>query len=258
MHKRYSLVVLFLLLLLFVPQRTLHAAGNDSQPTLADFDQAVLTARQHMRQFCSLIQEVIRQEERTTVQKALKEITAAADQWQTVQEAFATTPPAEYAGDPQFAAGLKTIALLLDEMRSDVEAGKYKISFFNCAFTCGLFVKMHEENGLVYAADRLFHLRKSVKTAAAAANNNNNNDDGVDGVSNLLQVMQQQRDRVLAAPCPVADDAEKCKQYQAEVKTIAGLIDELTLNLANEHPQAAKEIMPRLLSTINRAYGLAL
>lgn len=252
MYKRNPLTVLFLLLLLFLPQLTLHAAENDSQPTLADFDQAVLTARQHMRQFCSLVQEFMKQEESTTVQKALAEITAASGQWQNLQETFTSTPPVEYAGDPQFTVRLKTIALLLDEMRSNVEAGKYKMSFFNCAFTCGLFVKMHEENGLVYAADRLFHLRKSVKAAAAAVNN------GVDGVSKLLQVMQQQRDRVLAAPCPAANDAEKCKKYQAEVKTIAGLIDELTLNLANEHPQAVKEIMPRLLSTINRAYGLAL
>jgi hypothetical protein len=138
-------------------------------------------------------------------------------------------------------------------MEAHLAASRFKASFQTCGFACGLFVQMHEENGLVYALDRLFHLRKTVKTASAAAQNN-----GLAGVRELLPVMQQQRDRVLQAPCPAAESAEKCQQFRAALKSLSTKLDDLALAVARENQSELASLFAALMKEINSAYGLAL
>jgi len=92
-----------------------------------------------------------------------------------------------------------------------------------------------------------------VKTASAAAQNN-----GVAGVRELLPVMQQQRDRVLQAPCPAPEIAENCQSYRTAIKSLSTKVDDLALAVAAENLAELVPQLTGLMKDINTAYGLAL
>ena len=52
-------------------------------------------------------------------------------------------------------------------MEKALAAGDARRSLQSCSFGCGLFVAMHEQNGLNYALDKLYHLRADIKTTEA-------------------------------------------------------------------------------------------
>lgn len=74
----------------------------------------------------------------------------------------------------------------------------------------------------------------------------------------LLPVMQQQRDRVLQAPCPAPENSEKCRSYRVASKARSAKLDELALALAAENQAELASICSALMKDINAAYGLAL
>lgn len=226
---------------------------SPNSKTLKEFDAAVTQSRVEMRQYCALVQELMKAPEDEKQQTALAHLRQAIALWKQVQQQYQQNPPATYAADKQFPARLADMMSQLQEMEAHLTAGRFKESFQTCGFACGLFVQMHEENGLVYALDRLFHLRKTVKTASVAAQNN-----GAAGVRELLPVMQQQRDRVLQAPCPAPENAEKCQSYRTAIKALSAKLDELALALAAENQVEMAPILSSLMKDINTAYGLAL
>lgn len=242
--------------LIFIIAYTNLAGGGIPAPaaeTLKEFDTAVAHSRTEMRQYCALVQKLMQAPDSEKQQTALAHLNNAIDLWKQVQQQYQQNPPAAYTADKQFAVRLADIMSQLREMQTHLAAGRFKASFQTCGFACGLFVRMHEENGLVYALDRLFHLRKTVKTASAAAQNN-----GVAGVRELLPVTQQQRDRVLQAPCPAPENAETCRQFRAAIQSLAAKVDELTLAVAGKNQAELAPILSSLMKDINTAYGLAL
>jgi hypothetical protein len=224
---------------------------SDSK-ALKEFDSAVAHSRVEMRQYCALVQELMKAPDSEKQQTAIAHLRKAIELWKQVQQQYQQNPPAAYAADKQFAARLADMMSQLQEMEAHLAAGRFKASFQTCGFACGLFVQMHEENGLVYALDRLFHLRKTVKTASVAAQNN-----GLAGVRALLPVMQQ-RDRVLQAPCPAPENAEKCQSYRAAIKALSAKLDELAVTVAGENQAELASLFAALIKDVNTAYGLAL
>lgn len=233
-------------------------AAETSEPTppkLKEFDSDVTNCRREMRAYCAIAQELMAAKEPVAEKQAaamihLKEAQA---QWAAVRAKYQSNPPTEYAHDMRFKVRLAEIADSMDDMVAHLEAGRAKRSFQSCGFACGLFVSMHEENGLPYALDKLFHMRKSVKAAVAV-----NNSVGIEGVQKVLPDLMLLRNRVLTAPCPSADDAPGCQEYQAALKVMSSQMDDLVMAVSRQDTEAASRFLGNLLESCNKAYGLAL
>ena len=183
----------------------------------------------------------------------MKHLKEAQSQWAAIRAKYQNNPPMEYARDGRFNVRLTEIAEAMEDMVAHLEAGRAKRSFQACGFGCGLFVSLHEENGLTYALDKLFHLRKSLKTAVAV-----NKSVGLDGLKSVLPDLMIQRNRALMAPCPCPDDAQRCQEYQAALKVVSSRLDDLAVAVNRDDAETATRILDGLLDSCNNAYGLAL
>jgi len=231
-----------------------HSGVVPASAELRSFDAAVAETRVEMRQYCSLVQQLMNEKKEDVVvqQSALRHIRKAQELWQSVQDQFQHTPPPEYARDVKFPGRLADIADAMKDMEIHLAAGNARKSFRMCGFGCGLFVALHEENGLVYAVDRLFHLRKTVKTAKAALQ------DDAELTTDVTAEIVHQRDRVLLAPCPSPGDPEHCEKYRQTVKTLSGTLDDMALAAANGDRKTVADVLDTVLTGINRAYGLSI
>jgi ribosomal protein S30 len=225
-------------------------------PSLGQFDSDVARCRRQMRKYCAIAQQMMEQpgENKDQLQAdALEYLRDARKQWAVIQAKYQDNKPPEYANDSKFKVRLADIANSMQEMESHLEAGRAKQSFISCGFGCGLFVQMHEENGLVYALDRIFHLRKAAKTATVAGKNK-----GIGGVSVLLPDLLYHRNQIILAPCPWPQDSEKCKLYQDAVKKLSSTLDDLALSVQKGEKDKMMDVLKGLLETVNKAYGSAL
>ncbi|MDZ7820321.1 MAG: hypothetical protein U5N26_00075 [Candidatus Marinimicrobia bacterium] len=129
-------------------------------------------------------------------------------------------------------------------MAYNVEQKKYQMSFNNCAFACGLFVKMHEENNLLYVSDRLFHLRKAIKKASAlqAAGQ---------PLAAVFADIQQLRDQVYRAPFP--DN----KDFLPAMEKLSLSIDRIAYRIYHDGTER-RVMLADLTDQINALYGLSL
>ena len=138
-------------------------------------------------------------------------------------------------------------------MDAALAAGDARRSFMACGFACGLFVQMHEQNGLNYALDKLFHLRADLKTTDTAMKTR-----GLDGVRPRMAAMLQKRDAVLLAPPPFAPENPKAAAYAAAVDELSRALDRLALAVAAGDAEQAGEILSNGLMLVNKPYGIAL
>ncbi|HDP99464.1 MAG TPA: hypothetical protein ENN22_09830 [bacterium] len=220
---------------------------------LKNFDNMVLQSRQEMRKYCAIVQELIKQEDSQKQATGLEHIRQSTALWENVQQKFQSQPPAEYQPDEKFSARLEAIHQGIQDMEKQLADGKFKKALQVCGATCGLFVKMHEENSLVYAADRLFHLRKLAKKMIDEEQKS-----GLTAIKGMMGDLLKLRDNIFLAPCPAPDDEARCKNYQAAVKTFSAQLDELAISVVNDNQTAAENIFKNLMSAINQAYGIAL
>ncbi|PIS28336.1 MAG: hypothetical protein COT43_06550 [Candidatus Marinimicrobia bacterium CG08_land_8_20_14_0_20_45_22] len=239
--KNMKLVAGLIVILLM----TMLAQAAES-PALQDFDSQVLAARQHMRSYCALIQKVMKSNDEATAQKSLQEIQQAGVLWDKIPKQYAKNPPPEYARDSQFAGRLKTMQMLFDEMAYNVQNKKYQMAFNNCAFACGLFVKMHEENGLVYVSDRLFALRKTIKSAQTLHSNGHS-------LKEIVPEIQSLRDRVFQAPFP-----EKSATFTPAMEELSRTIDHLAQQVFTDDKTAIGTTLTELTNQVNDLYALSL
>jgi hypothetical protein len=225
------------------------------RPTLTQFDSDVTRCRREMRTYCAITQDLMAAKELAPERQetAMKHLKEAQSQWAAIRAKYQSNPPMEYARDGRFKVRLTEIAEAMEDMAAHLEAGRARRSFQACGFGCGLFVSMHEENGLAYALDKLFHLRKTLKTAAAV-----NKSVGLDGVKSVLPDLMMQRNRALMAPCPCPDDAQRCQEYQAALKSLSARMDDLAVAVNRNDAETATRILDGLLDSCNNAYGLAL
>ncbi|MDZ7723378.1 MAG: hypothetical protein U5R06_11385 [candidate division KSB1 bacterium] len=222
-------------------------------PELKNFDNMVLQSRQEMRKYCAIVQELIKQEDTQKQAKGLEHILQSTALWENVQQNFQSQPPAEYQQDEKFGSRLDAIHQGMQNMENHLADGKYQKALKVCGATCALFVKMHEENNLVYAADRLFHLRKMAKQMI-----NKEHDSGLPAIKGMTGDLLNLRNNVLVAPCPAPDNEKQCEKYQAALKNLSTQLDDLAINVVNNDRVAAEAILKNLVSAINLAYGIAL
>ncbi len=224
--------------------------------SLGQFDSDVAECRRQMRRYCAIAQQMMEKPDENKGQQqadALEYLRDAKKQWAVIQAKYQDNRPPEYVNDAKFKVRLADIANAMQEMENHLEAGRAKQSFISCGFGCGLFVQMHEENGLIYALDRIFHLRKAAKTAITAGKNK-----GIGGVSVILPDLLYYRNQIILAPCPWPDDVEKCKLYQDAVKKLSSSLDGLALSVQKGEKSTMMDILKGLLGTVNEAYGAAL
>ncbi|MDW7679384.1 MAG: hypothetical protein SCK70_02400 [bacterium] len=142
-------------------------------------------------------------------------------------------------------------ALRARELKPETEVTMLLADRFPNFSICGLFVKMHEENNLVYAADRLLHLRKLAKKMIEEEQKS-----GLNPVKDMLGDLLKLRDNVLLAPCPAPDDPARCQNYQSALKTLSAQLDELAISAVNGNQAGAENILKNLMPAIIRLMGL--
>lgn len=224
-------------------------------PSLAQFDEEVAQCRRLIRDYCALAQELAKMKELDIEKQgqALNILKAARERWQLVSERYADNPPTEYAGDALFKTRLRDFDNALDDMQRALAAGQARRSFLACGFACGQFVKMHEDNGLTYALDRLYHLRQTANTAAAVMKTQ-----GLAPLCELLPTLLERRDRVLLTPVPWPAGDERNTAYLEAVRDLSRSVDELALAVAANDAEHAAAILQGLVALINKPYTLAL
>lgn len=209
-----------------------------------------------MPKYCAIAQQFMENPDEDKSQRqtyAHECLGDAKKQWEVIQAKYQNNPPQEYARDSKFKARLADIANSMQDMESHLEARRVKQSFISRGFGCGSFVQMHEENGLIYALDRNFHLRKAAKTAITAGKINS-----CGGISVILPDLLYHRNQVILAPCPWPQDAEKCRLYQDAVRKLSSTLDDLALCVQKGEKSKMMNILKGLLETVNEAYGAAL
>ncbi|MCM8769824.1 MAG: hypothetical protein NC911_09220, partial [Candidatus Omnitrophica bacterium] len=110
-----------------------------------------------------------------------------------------------------------------------------------------------EENNLQYALDRLFDLRKTLKSMIQV-----NKNVGLNGVKTFVLEIMELRNKLLLAPCPQPENFLLCEEYRTAVQKLSGQVDELALCLSRNQPEKISLIVNGLLELVNLAYSLAL
>jgi len=224
-------------------------------PSLAQFDEEVAVCRRAVRDYCTIVQNMMKTAEPDPEQQAkgLALLKDAREKWDVIQKKYSSLPPVEYAGDKAFKARLQDFANALEDMEKALAAGDARRSFQACGFGCGLFVTMHEENGLDYALDKLFHLRKDIKTAQVLITTR-----GMATVRARLPAMLQKRDAVLLAPPPFPAGNPKAEAFRSAVAELSAALDRLAAAAARGDTAEVEAILGQGLSLVNKPYGIAL
>ena len=225
------------------------------QPSLAKFDEDVAACRRVIRQYCAIVQDMMKEKELDAAkqEQGLALLADARGQWAEIQKTYAENPPAEYAGYKAFRARLQDVANSAEDMEKALAAGDPRRSMLACGYGCGLFVGLHEDNGLSYALDKLFHLRKTGKTAESVFNSR-----GMDAARPLLPVLLRQRDDVLLAPLPWPEGDARNEAYLDGVRVLSAELDRLALAAARGDAPTVGAILGQITPLVNKPYGIAL
>jgi hypothetical protein len=139
------------------------------------------------------------------------------------------------------------------QMRKQAEEKQYGIALKSCADACGQFVKMHEDNGLSYATDQLYHLRKTAKSLSGKVDSVS-----IDSMAILIKSILDLRNKITTAACPYPIDKEKCTCYSARIDKLSKQIDAIALAITVRNAKDIKGTILELPSILNEAYGAAL
>lgn len=255
MMRRIKIFISCIGVIMLLAPFVVFGQSNAQQPSLANFDEDVAMSRRLIRQYCAIVQTMVPEAsvDPEKQKKALGFLKEGIEKWAAVQKNYSTNPPAVYAKDPQFKARLHDIANALEDMLRALEAGQPRRSLLACGFGCGLCVTMHEENGLNYGVDKLFHLRKTAKTAQALLKTGH-----WEELKALIPRFLQQRDMVLLAPLPWPDGDKRNDQYLEAVRDLSQTCYYLALAINQNDRKKAAELLGGIVPIINKPYGLAL
>ncbi|MFO7676189.1 MAG: hypothetical protein R6X12_07745 [bacterium] len=229
------------------------AQAEPNPPPLLDFDSTVTAARLELRSYCALVQKLDSASTAEAVNVTLDHLGRAQAVWREVVARYGTNPPAEYLSDAGFAARLADVETAMGQMESLLRAGDYAGSFKACGKGCAEFIRMHEENRLAYASDRLYHLRRATKDAIATAKDSA----GPGRADSLVARVLELRNRALLGPCPYPGDTDRCQCYRRKVSDMSAAVDRFVL--ARHHRDAAFAATgDALMDAVNRAYSAAL
>lgn len=212
----------------------------------SDFDKDVADFRRTLRATCGKLQSpkaasVIRSEDLDLLK----------DHWSKLQTYYTMHRPDRYANDRRFVARMDEIHSQFATMNDQYRNGRYESAVAACGKACALFVSMHEENGLIYASDKLFILRKSCKTALAAFDSG-----GASATLGGLQLLLFQRDQMLLAPCP--ESPGECTSYTEAIHRISARVDDLAIAQRRANKLEIRAALVALLTQINNDYDISL
>jgi hypothetical protein len=130
---------------------------TQTSSSLMQFDDEAAQCRRVVREYCAIVQETMKEKELNSSkqEEGLALLKDARKQWGALSEKWGAHPPSEYAADAAFKARLQDFSDALEDMENALAAGHARRSFMACGYGCGLFVTMHEQNGLAYALDAL-------------------------------------------------------------------------------------------------------
>lgn len=228
------------------------AAQNSPSSELLAFDNAVRNSRVEMRKYCALVQQLMKENDDTKKNEAVTHITNSIKLWNDVRK-FTENVPAEYSDENRFGEKLVQINSKLDEMKSKLVDNQFQESFNACAAACGLFVKLHEENNLDYALDKLFHLRKAVKKLQ-----NDFTEGNEEVIANDINSLLQKRNEVIIVKLILSPSLSNEKEYKNYIMEMSSIIDELSFGYVNKNEIQLDNKLADLLTVINKAYSLAL
>lgn len=252
--KRLILVVLSLC---FLGLHSFLYGENPSElcPSLNDFDNDVAICRRIVRQYCAIMQQMMSSAKLDQTQQSdgLKFLAEAIKKWTDIQSKYASNPPQEYARDKLFDARLRDFGNALEDMQRSLSNGDVRRSFLACSFGCMLLVKMHENNGLNYALDKLFHLRADMKITQSVMSTQ-----GLEGMRARLPGLLRKRDAVFFAPPPFLPDNEKYNTYFASLEELSREMDRLALAVVEQNTKEVEKILANGLILVNKSYGIAL
>lgn len=227
-------------------------AQNNGSNKLMDFDNAVRSSRVEMRKYCALVSQLIKENDEAKKNEAVTHISTSIERWNEVNK-FILDIPEEYSNDKKFSKKLSQLYGKLEEMKNKLGYNQFNESFNACAAACGLFVKLHEENNLDYALDKLFHLRKDVKKMQ---NDLKNNDASV--LVNDINSIMQKRNDVVTVDTKLNPGLADNQEYQNYIMQISAMTDEIAFNYFNQKEIQLEQKLNDLFATINKAYSLAL
>lgn len=242
-------------MLVLVATVVLAKDSPSAQYSLTVFDEEVAVCRRLVRNYCAIVQNMASSPTIDKNQQAdgLRLLSDARKQWAAIQSKYSVNPPEQYAKDQAFKARLSDFANALEDMERALGAGDARRSFNACSFGCGLFVSMHEQNGLNYALDKLYHLRSDLKTSAVVMKTQ-----GMDALRMRMPGLLQKRDAVLLAPPPFPPNHEKANAYMTAVEELSHALDRLAQAIAAGDKKQIKEILTNALMLVNKPYGIAL
>ena len=240
---------LFYLIILLLSNSLL---AQISSLKLNDFDEAVRNSRVEMRKYCALVQQLMKENDEAKKNEALAHLSKSISLWSDVNK-FSNNVPEEYSGDKNFSGKLNQLYNKLEEMKNQLVKNNFKESFEACGAACGLFVKLHEENNLDYALDKLFHLRKAVKKMQSDLISN---DESL--IENDIKSILLKRNDVVAVDMKLNPGLADNEEYRNYIMEVYDLIDEIAFSYFNKKEIQLKEKLNDLFSIINKAYSLAL
>jgi hypothetical protein len=252
MRKQISIVVLGIA---FSALFNFALAENAPSKNLLAFDEEVAQCRRVVREYCAIVQEMMSEEQldESKQTKGIELLQQTRMNWDGLIKKWGDNPPPEYSSDHSFKTRLVDFSEALEDMERTLSEGSAHRSFKSCSYGCGLFVTMHEQNGISCALDALYHFRKAAKTAGALLKSND-----VDKVNPMLENIMHLRDAVLVAPAPWQEGDQRLAPYYEAVKKSSSLLDDFALAIADKDLDSAKKALKELLVFINEAYGLAL
>jgi len=254
-----AVLLMMVMITLVIPTSpvTLAQQGKEAleRPALKQFDEDTARSRRELRAYCIIVQELVAAQHPDTAKRdeALKHLKAAQSQWAEICAKYQNSAPQEYARDPYWKGRLVDIGIAIDDMVAHMEAERFKRSFQACGSGCGLFVAMHEENNLTYALDRLFHLRKAIKTAQTL-----NKTSGLHGLREFVPDLLNLRNRALLAQCPCSDAPDRCRKYGETLLALSGQMDWLARQVVRGEAEEATKSLSKLMELVQQVYDLAL
>lgn len=230
-------------------------SGFCEQSSLNMFDAEIAVCRRIIRQSCAIVQQMATSKtvDKEQQSESLRMLTEARKLFADIQSKYGSNPPVEYAKDKTFKARLDDIGNALEDMEKALVDSDARRSFLACGFACGLFVKMHEEYGLNYALDKLYHMRDNLKITMVVIKTL-----GPEAVWPRLPELLQKRDAVLMAPPPFPPDHENTVAYNSAIAELSRTTDILAQAGASRNSKQVEELLAKTLSVLNKAYGIAL
>ena len=193
------------------------------------FDRDLSSLRKNLIQTCGKLQSADAETSRDSILKGIDETMAA---WNSMALKYSNDIPEQYAGDKGWKGYFAEAADNFSLMKARAEEGKYGRAVQFCGMNCALFVKIHQVNGTVTIADKMFTLRMNAKLFVSMALASNTK-----GLVKMMKHTDEVLEDIHNMPAPAdadktayAADIAKLDEIYASLKTVAAKGSDAEIN----------------------------